>query len=79
MLQSVTQFGPRLAELECCLEHGRKERFITSDPPLAQLGPRSTAMSSRVVLTTGVSKQLHVVVGQLEVDVGVVAHVGGQQ
>lgn len=34
MLRSVTELAPRLAELEWCVEHDRKERFITSDTPL---------------------------------------------
>jgi hypothetical protein len=34
MLRSVSELAPRLAELEWCVEHDRKERFITSDTPL---------------------------------------------
>lgn len=34
MLRSVAELAPRLAELEWCVEHDRKKRFITSDTPL---------------------------------------------
>ena len=34
MLRSVSELAPRLAAMEWCVEHDRKERFITSDTPL---------------------------------------------
>ena len=34
MFRSVAEVAPRLARLEWCVEHDRKERFITSDAPL---------------------------------------------
>lgn len=34
MLSSVSELAPRLAGLRWCVEHDRKERFVTSDTPL---------------------------------------------
>ena len=34
MLSSLSDHAPRLAALQWCVEHDRKERFVTSDTPL---------------------------------------------
>ncbi len=39
MLSSISELAPRLAQLDWCIEHDRKERFITSDTPLVLWRP----------------------------------------
>lgn len=47
MLHSVTELARRLAQFEWCIEHDRKERFITSDTRLCLGAQQRFATSSR--------------------------------